>query len=242
MLVIPAIDIKDGKVVRLTQGRYEEEIIYSSDPVKVALTWQVQGARLLHIVDLDGAREGRPKNIDIVKQIIKKISIPVEFGGGIRKREDVLTMLGLGISQVILGTKAVEDLDFVKRVVLEFSQRITVSIDAKYQMVAKEGWVKSTGEKALDLALKMQESGVSRIIYTDISRDGTLAGVRLDNIKPFIEALKVNVIISGGVSNIRDVVALKDLKPKSPYGVIVGKALYEGRLDLRHVISLCSRI
>jgi len=259
MLVIPAIDIKGGRVVRLLQGKYEEETIYSDDPVSVAMNWQDKGAMLIHIVDLDGALMGELKNIKIVEKIVKSITVPVELGGGIRSKRDISLAMEKGISRVVLGTKACTDEQFIKEMVVEFGERIIASIDAKYERVATSGWTATEQISATELARKMEELGVRSIIYTDISRDGTLRGPNIDGITRMLRAVnpvrnydipgskkdiskRVNIplIASGGISCLEDIRSLKKLEKEGLLGVIAGKALYEGRIDLAQAIEVAN--
>lgn len=238
MLVIPAIDIKEGRVVRLLQGKYGEETVYSHDPVSVAKDWQNKGAILVHIVDLDGALMGELKNAEIIEKIVKEISIPVELGGGIRSRHDINMVIEKGISRVVLGTKASCDEQFIKEMVLEFGEKIVVSIDAKYERVASCGWIATGQISAIELARRMEELKVRNIIYTDISRDGTLRGPDIDGISRMLTVVNIPLIASGGISSLRDIQSLKKLEKEGLCGVIVGKALYEGRIDLTEAMEL----
>ncbi len=238
MLVIPAIDIKEGRVVRLLQGRFEEEKVYFNDPIETALKWERQGAQLLHIVDLDGALFGELKNFDIIKEIASEISIPVEVGGGIRTYEDAEKILNAGIERVILGTKACEDDRLIKELVNEYMERILLSVDAKEGLVATQGWTKTTEIKAIDLAKDIEAWGVKTIIYTDVSKDGTLKGPNIPALKNILKATKaLSVIASGGVSSIDDLVKIKEIDPRRIEGAIVGMALYEEKIDLKEAIK-----
>ncbi len=225
-------------MVRLLQGKYEEETIYSDDPVDIARDWQDKGAMLIHIVDLDGALKGELKNIEIVEKIVKSITIPVELGGGIRSRTDIDLVLEKGISRVILGTKACRDEQFIKEMVLKFGEKIIVSIDVKYEKVAMQGWTATAQLSALELAGKMEELGVRGIIYTDISRDGTLRGPDTEGISRMLAAVNIPIIASGGISSLEDIQSLKSLEKEGLSGVIVGKALYEGKIDLTQAMEL----
>ncbi len=238
MLVIPAIDIKEGKVVRLIQGKHNEETVYSNEPLSVAEEWQDKGAEIIHIVDLDGALGGKPKNIGIIEKIAKGISIPVELGGGIRSRNDIKLAIDKGISRVVLGTKACHDKQFIKESVSEFGERIIVSIDAKYERVATHGWTATEQISAVELAKEMERLNVSEIIYTDISRDGTLSGPNIEGISKMLAAINIPLIASGGISSLRDMRSLKKLEKNGLLGVIAGKALYEGKIDLVEAIEV----
>ena len=235
MIVIPAIDLKDGKVVRLIQGRHEESIIYSHDPVETANGWQKEGAGRLHIVDLDGARTGEAKNINVLRQIIESTNIPVQFGGGLRTREDIAAILSMGAKWAILGTKACEDLDFVKNIVAEFGEQIIVSIDVKYKKVAAHGWTETTNIDDVELVKKMQDAGIKSFVYTDISRDGTLSGSNIEGIKRVLEQTGASIFYSGGITSMEDVENLKTLEKQGLAGIIIGKALYEDKINLPQV-------
>lgn len=247
MVIIPAIDLKGGKVVRLLQGDFNKTTVYPEDPVHAALRWESEGASLLHIVDLDGALIGSPKNIDTVKRIIENIkSTQLEFGGGVRTERDIVMLLKLGINRVILGTAACEDEDFLKNVVKEFGPKILVSIDARDGVVATKGWRGVTNLQAIDLIKRVKDLGVREIIYTNIAKDGALAGPDIPGIKKILDILslknltlqgKGGIIASGGVSSLEDVKKLKELEPLGLVGVIIGKALYEGKIDLKEAIK-----
>ena len=240
MIVIPAIDIKDSKVVRLYRGDFKEVKIYSDDPVSIAKKWESDGAKLLHIVDLDGALSGELKNVASVKNIINAISIPVEVGGGIRSRDSIEKLLSAGARYVILGTRACEDEKFVKSVIADFGDKIIVSIDAKDGMVATAGWISVSEIKATDLLVKLESFGLETIIYTDISRDGTLEGPNFVSLKDILKARrKSNIISSGGVSSLEDLINLKQYESQGLLGAIVGKAIYENKLNLKDAIKKC---
>lgn len=239
MLIIPAIDLKDGKCVRLLQGRADALTEYSDNPVEVARRWESFGARLIHIVDLDGAFTGNQKNLESIKEIRKTVTVDIEVGGGIRDMERIELLLGLGINRVILGTVAAERPELVREACKRFPQRIIAGIDARDGRVAIKGWVETTDIKATELALRMQEYGVWGIIYTDISRDGMLSGPNIDAMREMVNAVHIPVIASGGVSSIGDIKRLKEIK--GLYGVITGKALYSGAIDLREAINIVMR-
>ena len=241
MIVIPAIDIKDGKVVRLSQGKFDEVTIYSSDPVAIAQKWETNGAAWLHVVDLDGAEKGRVKNLDIIAQIVKSVKIPIQMGGGIRTRNDIEKLLSFGVTRVILGTKVVEDKEFFKSVLHDLPNRVIVSLDCSRGMVTQKGWTSVSNLKATDFAKELEALGLSCLIYTDIARDGTLRGPNLDSIKKLLEVVKIPVISSGGISALEDIAKLKALEPQGLMGVIVGKALYERSFYLKDAIALCSQ-
>ena len=231
--IIPAVDILDGKCVRLKQGRYDAETIYSDDPVAMARKWESAGANRLHVVDLDGARTGIPKNIDIIKRMAKEMKIPLQVGGGIRNLEIIKELIDFGVERVILGTTAVKNPNTLARFCDKFGERIAVAIDAKDGKAATEGWTKVSKKDVLTLAKEAISLGVKRFIYTDITRDGMLEGPNFERIKSFIAQVKVPVIASGGVSSIDDVEKLKETGAE---GCIVGKALYEGKIQLEELL------
>jgi phosphoribosylformimino-5-aminoimidazole carboxamide ribotide isomerase len=240
MIVIPAIDIIDGKVVRLTQGDFNRETIYSDNPVEIAIKWQAQGAEMLHVVDLDGARSGKPMNLRIAGEIARSVNIPVQLGGGLRVKEDIEGALSEGISRVIVGTKAAIDIDFIKGLIACHGEKIIVSIDAVGIDVMASGWGEEIPKTAIDLAREMSGIGVSTIIFSNIKYDGTLEGVKEHWVKDMIESAgNTSVIIAGGVSSLDDIVRLKriSIKSKNLYGIITGKAIYEGKLDLARAIK-----
>jgi len=239
MLIIPAIDLKDGRCVRLLQGRADAVTVYSDRPEDVAKRWQELGAKVIHVVDLDGAFSGTQKNIEGIKSIRRAVSVDIELGGGIRDMERIEMLLGLGINRVILGTVAIERPELVKEASRRFPGRIIVGIDAKDGLVAVKGWVEVTSVKAKELALKMEEYGAWGIIYTDISRDGMLTGPNIEAIREMVEAVNIPVIASGGVSSIDDIKRLKEIK--GLWGVITGKALYTGAIDLKEAIESAIR-
>lgn len=238
MIIYPAIDIKDRQVVRLVQGSFSDKKVYSNDPVKTARHWAKQGAQILHIVDLDGAREGVALNIDIAKEIAKLPGIKVQFGGGVRKLEAIEELLGCGVFRVVLGTKAAEDREFLKKAFERFGDRIIVSIDAKDGIVAIKGWdTKLNGVEADQFGLDLKEIGFKTAIFTDISKDGTLKGPNLKAIKGFMKGTGLKVIGSGGVSSLDDIERLKRLEKDGLEGIIIGKALYEGRFTLSQAVK-----
>lgn len=238
MLIIPAIDIKDGAVVRLRQGKFTQKKTYSRDPVKTAKYWESQGAAFIHIVDLDGAETGRPKNLAAVKEIVKNTSAAVQFGGGARDIATIKTLLGCGIKRVVLGTKAAEDPGFLKKAFKLFKDNIIVSIDAKEQRVFVKGWRGSA--KSMDIlkfVRNLKDAGIAEFIYTDILKDGTLRGPNIKNIKMLLAKTGMKIIASGGVSRLQDIDNLKLLEKSGLCGVIIGKALYEGNFTLKEALS-----
>ncbi len=240
MQIIPAIDLKEGKCVRLRQGKFDEVTVYYDNPQEAAIRWQKEGAKVLHVVDLDGAKKGSISNLSSIKKIREVFHGEIEVGGGIRKKEDIELLLNSGIDRVILGTIAVENPDFVKEVCKLFPQRIIAGIDARYGYVAVKGWTEITKIKATELAQRMQEHGVWGIIYTDISRDGMLTGPNIEATKALVESLTIPVIASGGVSSIEDIKRLAEIE--NLWGVITGKAIYSGAINLKEAIELIKAI
>ena len=241
MLVIPAIDLKEGRCVRLEQGLMEKDTIYSDDPGAQARSWQEQGGELLHIVDLDGAFAGVPKNRAAIDAIVRAVDIPTELGGGIRDLGTIEAYLELGIDRVILGTVAKENPALVAEACRKFPGRIVVGIDAKDGLVAVRGWADVTEKRAAELAGEMEGMGVTAIIYTDIARDGMLQGPNIEVTRQLAEAISIPVIASGGVSSLRDIENLLAIESAGVSGVITGKAIYTGALDLRAAVALTRR-
>ncbi len=237
MEIIPAIDLLEGNCVRLNQGDYNKVTQFSNDPVKQALAWQKEGATRLHLVDLDGAKTGLPVNDESIKKITTALDIPIQIGGGIRTPERVEALIEYGIDRVILGTVSIEQPDLVKVLAKRYPKKIIVGIDAKGGKVATRGWINQSNVDATDLARSFQDSGIAAIISTDISKDGTLAGPNLQAMKDMASASSVPVIASGGVGCIADLIALLTLEPIGVKGVIVGRALYDGSVDLRESIK-----
>lgn len=231
--VIPAIDLKSGRCVRLSQGKADQETEYSDDPVGMARYWEEQGARALHVVDLDGAFEGRPVHADLVEKIAAAVSIPVELGGGLRTDADLANMLDRGIARVIVGTRAWTEPAVLERLVDKYRDHLAVGIDALAGQVQVKGWTETTGDSAVLLARRMDGLGVRWIIYTDTGRDGMLGGVNPKPVDALCAAVDCCVIAAGGITSVDDVRTLKDLKRKNLVGAIVGKALYEGRVTLQ---------
>ena len=240
MILFPAIDIKDGKVVRLLQGKFDQLTEYSADPLSMARHWKKLGAEWLHLVDLDGAQSGEMKNISVIKQIVEAVGIPVEVGGGIRYQEIVDALLSGGIQRIVLGTKVIEDREFLKHNLKKAKSRLAVSVDCSKGFVSGRGWTETSKLKAIDFVKELENLGVETIIYTDISRDGTLKGPNFDGIKEILNTVKINVIASGGISCLDDVKRLIELKSKNLLGAITGKAIYEGKLDFKKAVELCS--
>jgi phosphoribosylformimino-5-aminoimidazole carboxamide ribotide isomerase len=235
MIIYPAIDIKDGRCVRLVQGKFNDVTVYSDHPVDMAIKFEQMGAQYLHVVDLDGARLGQPQNIAVASEMAVRLGIPIQLGGGIRTIETMEIILCKGIERIILGTSAVNDQELVKKAVRSFGNNLAVAIDAKDGLVAIEGWAKTSSFTAVGFARKMEELGAKVIIYTDISRDGMLKGPNLKAMEEMVKAVKIDVIASGGVTNIQDI---KNLKEIGVSGAIVGKALYTGDVDLKEAIEI----
>ena len=232
MLLIPAIDLKDGKCVRLRQGRMEDETIFSDDPVAMASRWVEAGARRLHIVDLNGAFEGKPVNAGVVHEIAAAHpGIPIQIGGGIRDEDTVQTYLDAGVEYVIIGTKAVSAPHFVNDLCLEFPGHIIVGLDAKEGKVAIDGWSKLSRHDVIDLAQHFEQDGVEAIVYTDIGRDGMMSGVNIESTVKLAQAITIPVIASGGITNLDDIRALCAVSHEGIMGAITGRAIYEGTLD-----------
>lgn len=238
MEIIPAIDIRDGKCVRLVQGRFEDELIFSREPVSMARLWKKKGARRLHIVDLDGAYVGTPQNLDVVTDIVRTVKIPVQMGGGIRDLETVEEVFNCGVQWAVLGTSACASSGFVRAACDKYSGRILVGIDAKDGMVAVKGWREVTSIKATELGIMVKGLGIKTVIFTDIRRDGMLCGPNIESIMEFLQTSKVKVIAAGGISSLKDVENLKSLETLGVEGVIIGRALYTGLVDLRAAINL----
>jgi phosphoribosylformimino-5-aminoimidazole carboxamide ribotide isomerase len=236
MQVIPAIDLLDGKCVRLYQGDYNQASIFHDNPVEVAQQWAAEGATRLHVVDLDGAKAGKSVNLSVIKAIATAIDIPVQVGGGLRDRTGVTRLLETGVQQAILGTVAVEKPELVTQLCQEFPHQIVVGIDARNGMVATKGWLETSAVTAIDLAQRMAQQGVAAIIYTDIHRDGTLSGPNLDALRELAESIDLPVIASGGVSSLTDLLSLLSLETLGVTGVIVGRAIYTGDVSLKEAI------
>src|SRR5258706_2797176 len=235
MLIIPAIDIKDGRCVRLKQGKMSEATVYSEDPAMVAKHWKAEGARRLHLVDLNGAAAGKPKNEAVIRAILQEVgdSLPVQLGGGIRDLDTIEHYLDMGVGYIIIGTAAVKNPGFLQDASTAFSGHIIVALDAREGKVAVEGWSKMTGHDVVDLAKKFEDYGVEAIIYTDIGRDGMLTGVNVDATVKLARELKIPVIASGGIASIQDILNLVPFEKEGIIGAIAGRALYEGKLDFK---------
>jgi phosphoribosylformimino-5-aminoimidazole carboxamide ribotide isomerase len=243
MLLIPAIDLKDGKCVRLRQGRMDDNTIYSDDPVAMAGRWVEQGARRLHVVDLDGAIAGKPVNSGIVREIARSFpNVPIQVGGGIRDEDTIQTYLDAGVRYVIIGTKAVNAPHFVSDICLEFPGHIIVGLDVRDGKVAIDGWSKLSRHDAIDLALKFEEEGVEAFIFTDIGRDGMMNGLNMDATVAFARPLRIPVFASGGVTNLDDIHALAAVESEGIAGAITGRAIYEGTLDFAAAQALADQL
>lgn len=240
MEIIPAIDMIDGKCVRLSQGRFDQVTVFSDDPVDTAHRWIDEGARRLHIVDLYGSRRGAPQETDTIRRIAAAVSVPVQVGGGIRTLETARMMLDLGVNRVIIGTSAAMDADLAQTIFQELGDHAVLGVDAKDGKVAVSGWEETTSEEAISFARRMQELGARRVIYTDISRDGMLEGANVPAMRRMAEALDIPVIASGGVSAVSDIQALRAIEYMGIEGAIVGKALYTGALSLTDAIAASS--
>lgn len=234
MLIYPAIDLKDQSCVRLEQGAYDKMTVYEKDPVKVAKRWENIGAEILHLVDLDGARDGIRINEGVVKKIIENIDIPVQLGGGIRDDESIDQLLDIGVDQVIIGTAALKNPEWIKKAIEKYGKKIIVSIDAINGLMATDGWEEVSEVKAIDYIKELEAYGLSRIVYTDIAKDGMLAGPNFEMYEEVSKKTSIEVIASGGVTTLEDI---KRLKKMDLYGAIVGKALYDGKLDLEEVLK-----
>lgn len=235
MQLYPAIDMKDGACVRLTQGLFDKVKVYSDSPADMAKLWVSKGATFLHLVDLDGALAGRSVNEKAIRAVVKAVDVPVQIGGGIRSLEAAKYMLDLGVSRVIVGTRAAREPEFAGQLVEEFgADRIVAGIDAKDGMVAVEGWGQVSGKRAEDLCMQMKRLGILHVVYTDISRDGMLSGPNVEATKALTQATDMDIIASGGVSSMED---LRRLHKEGIRGAIIGKALYENRIDLAEAVK-----
>jgi len=242
MEIIPAIDLLNGKCVRLNQGNYNEVTKFNSDPVKQAQIWESQGAKRLHLVDLDGAKTGEPINDLTIKKIKRSISIPIQLGGGIRTIDRAKELLGIGIDRIILGTIAIENPELVKVLSQEYPRRVAVGIDAKEGMVATRGWLKQSEISSLELAKRLNDLELAAIISTDIATDGTLKGPNVQALREITEISINPVIASGGVGSIADLISLSDFENEGIEGIIVGRALYDGSIDLKEALLALKNI
>lgn len=238
MLIIPAVDIRGGRCVRLTQGRFDREQVFSNDPVEMALNWQEKGTKRLHVVDLDGAVQGKPQNLKVIEKIVNTVNIPVQLGGGIRDIDTIDKCISIGIDRVIMGTSAVFNREIVKKAVSLYPDRVIVGIDAKDGRVAVKGWLEISEQKSVDLIKEIEQFGINRIIYTDITKDGMMTGPNLAALEEILENTGMKVIASGGISSIGDLIALKKMEAKGLEGAIIGKALYLGKIDLKAALEI----
>ena len=238
MIIIPAGDIKQGKCVRLLQGRMEDTTLYSEDPVSMAQQWEACGAQLIHIIDLDGAFAKEPKNFKTIQDILAKIKVPIQVGGGIRDIKTIEMYIDAGVSKVIIGSVALYNPGLVKDACKKFPDRIVVGIDARNGMVAVEGWSKTSETKAVDLAKEFESCGVAAINFTDIHRDGMQTGPNIEETAALAEAVSIPIVASGGVNTIQDIKNLLEIESKGVIGVITGRALYEETLDLKEAIRI----
>ncbi|QNK89507.1 MULTISPECIES: 1-(5-phosphoribosyl)-5-[(5-phosphoribosylamino)methylideneamino]imidazole-4-carboxamide isomerase [unclassified Sporosarcina] len=234
MILFPAIDIRDGKCVRLIQGDYDQEIIYNDSPTAMALEWEKQGADYIHVVDLDGAKTGNSLNREAIQAIAKNVSIPVQVGGGIRTMEIIDAHIASGVSRVIIGTAAIQDKPFLKQAVEKYGDKIAVSIDARKGFVATDGWTETSDVLAVDLLKELEVIGVKTVIYTDILKDGMMQGPNFNELEMMDNASSIDIVASGGVSTEEDIIQLRDL---DLYGAIIGKALYEGKISLEKILG-----
>ena len=238
MLIIPAVDILDGNAVRLTQGDYQKQKKYSMFPEEMALKWQDAGAQYLHVVDLDGAKKGALANIFTIKRIVDAINIPIEVGGGVRKMSDIENLLDIGVERVIIGSAAVDDPTFVMEAAENFGEQVIVGIDARDGVVVVHGWSDSGEMQATELAARIGDYGISTIIYTDIARDGMLQGIDAAQVAEIAEHSGIDVIASGGVTSLDDIKNLKEHENAGIVGAIIGKALYENKIDLTEALKI----
>lgn len=238
MIIYPAIDIRGGRCVRLTEGRFEAETVFADDPAEMALKWAACGAQWLHLVDLDGALAGEGKNLPVIERILQSVKLPVQLGGGIRNMQAIDKLLALGVQRVILGSAAVKKPELVAEACRQYPGHIAVGIDAKNGDVAIEGWGQGSGVAAVELAKKMASYGVDKIIFTDISRDGMLSGVNAEATAALARACGVEIIASGGVASLEDIRRVKAVEADGVTGCIIGKAIYTGAVDLREALAL----
>jgi phosphoribosylformimino-5-aminoimidazole carboxamide ribotide isomerase len=233
MILLPAVDIRDGKAVRLRQGRFDDETVYADDPLAAARSFVDAGARFLHLVDLDGAREGEPVNLHHVERIAREIDVPVELGGGLRSIGSIRRALAAGATRVVLGTAAFTDPDLLAEALSAFTSRILVGVDVRGGQVSVAGWTRETQVRGEDAIRRMQARGATRFVYTNVDRDGMLEGLDLDEVRRISEAVRGRFLISGGIGALEDLIALRELRLLNLAGVISGKALYEGRFGVR---------
>ena len=241
MIIIPAVDVRQGRCVRLLQGRADAQTIYGDDPSQMAAKWESMGAQRLHVVDLDGAFTKSPQNFSAIEKIVKTIKIPVQVGGGIRDAETIRRFLDIGVSWVIIGTKTIRDPDMVRRAAMDNPNKLILGIDARNGLVAVEGWTEDTAVSALDLARSFEDCPIAAINFTDIARDGMQTGVNIAATRDFAQGTRIPVVASGGVSTLADVEAVLSIEDSGVMGVITGRALYEGTLDLAEAVALTKK-
>ena len=241
MIIIPAIDLKDGACVRLTQGDFRHVTVYSDHPVEMARFWKEKGARRIHVVDLDGALAGSPRNREVIRRIVEEVTVPIQVGGGIRDMNTIDTYINMGVHWVILGTVALKDRAFVRDACKSYRGKIILAIDVSDGRVAVRGWTETTSESAVEIARSYEGYGLNAIVYTDIKRDGTETGINIEATKNLAESLDIPVIASGGVSGIHDIERLTEIEHLGVAGVIIGKALYTGALSLEDAIQAGDR-
>ncbi len=240
MIIIPAIDIKNGKCVRLLQGRMDKQTIYSDDPCEMAKKWVKEGAQRLHIVDLDGAIAKKPVNLHIIAKIADKAKVPIQLGGGVRNLNDVDKVFNIGVSRIIIGTEAIKNPEFVKQACKKYPGKIIIGIDAKDGFAAAEGWLQTSNITALELAKRFEDLEIAAIIFTDISRDGMQTGPNIETTRMLAESVSIPIIASGGVSDINDIKKIFLLETSGVTGIITGRALYEKTLDLKEALKIAS--
>jgi phosphoribosylformimino-5-aminoimidazole carboxamide ribotide isomerase len=235
MLILPAIDLRGGKCVRLKQGDYARETVFGDDPVAMARRWVGGGARALHLVDLDGAKEGQPVNSEVIRRIVQAVDVPCQVGGGLRTEADIVAALDVGVARVVLGTRALDDPAWVRQMAQSYPKRIVLGLDARDGKVATHGWLNTSEASVLDVAREFANWPLYAIVYTDIARDGMLAGPNIDGLAALAEAVPLPVIASGGVTTLDNV---RELMGRNVFGCIIGRALYEGKIDLSAVMEL----
>jgi phosphoribosylformimino-5-aminoimidazole carboxamide ribotide isomerase len=233
MILLPAVDIRDGKAVRLRQGRFDDETVYADDPLEAARSFVDAGARYLHVVDLDGARDGAPANLDHLRRITAELEVPVQYGGGLRSLQSVRSALAAGATRVVVGTAAYTDAEFLQSALETWRQRILVAVDVRGGNVSVSGWTRETQMRPEELIARLQKHGATRFVYTNADRDGMLEGVDIDEVRRISDAVRGRFIMSGGIGSLADLEALRDLRLLNLAGVISGKALYEGRFTVR---------
>jgi len=242
MLILPAIDLRGGHCVRLTQGDYSQERIYDSDPSKIAREFEAQGASWIHVVDLDGAKMGEPQNWESIERIVRGVNIPIEVGGGVRSLETAHRLLSLGVARVIVGSKLIQDIEMATEMFSEFGERVVAGIDARNGQVAIGGWIEQSATGAVELSQEIESLGAKRIILTDIAQDGTLGGPNLTLLDSVSCAISIPVIHSGGIGDLEDLKLLYDKAYMRPEGVIVGRAIYEGKFSVEQAIQFVASL